>query len=326
MWAWKVAPALATGNVIVLKSAEQTPLSCAYGASLIKEAGFPPGVANFVTGLGKTTGVAIATHMKIRKVAFTGSTLVGRQIMKMAAESNLKKVSLELGGKSPHIIFADADFDKAVETVANGIYFNQGQVCVAGSRAFVEAPIYDKFLEALKARTAQVKSGNPFDPTTYHGPQVSAIQCERINALIEGGVKAGAKVVAGGGKHELGGLFISPTVFSDVTGTSPLQNEIFGPVLVISPFKTIEEVVAIANDTEYGLASGLHTSSIDTALRMADELEAGTVWINHYGGASPQLPFGGYKQSGIGRENGDAVIGEYTQIKTVSIARNNNKK
>jgi aldehyde dehydrogenase (NAD+) len=215
MWSWKVAPALATGNVIVMKSAEQTPLSSLYGAALAKEAGFPAGTVNVISGLGKVAGSAIAMHPRIRKIAFTGSTLVGRQIMKMAAESNLKKVTLELGGKSPHIVFADADFDKAVETIANGIYFNQGQVCVAGSRAFVEESIYDKFLEALKARTAQVKSGNPFDPTTFQGPQVSAIQCERINALIDGGLKAGAKVVAGGGKHELGGLFITPTVFSE---------------------------------------------------------------------------------------------------------------
>lgn len=223
-------------------------------------------------------------------------------------------------GSSLTAVFADADFDKAVETVANGIYFNAGQVCVAGSRAFVQESIYDKFLEALKARTSKVTSGDPFDPNTYQGPQVSSLQCERINALIEGGLKAGAKVVAGGGKSELGGNFITPTIFSDVTANSPLQDEIFGPVLVISPFKTLEEAVEKANDTEYGLAAGLHTTSIDTALKMAAELEAGTVWINQYGAATAQLPFGGFKQSGIGRENGEAAVHEYLQTKTVSIA------
>jgi aldehyde dehydrogenase (NAD+) len=319
--AWKIAPALATGNVVVLKSAEQTPLSALYGAKLCKEAGFPAGTVNIVTGLGRVAGNAIAAHPKIRKVAFTGSTLVGRQIMKVAAESNLKKVTLELGGKSPHIVFADADFDKAVETVATGIFFNQGQVCTAGSRAYVEESIYPKFLDALKARTAKVTSGDPYAPTTFQGPQVSQIQCERINELVQSGLKAGATVVTGGGQHKLGGLFIEPTVIADVDASSPLHNEIFGPVLVISPFTSIEEVVTKANDTEYGLAAGLHTTSLDTALRMADELEAGTVWINQYGAASHQLPFGGYKQSGIGRENGEAVLHEYLQTKTVNIAR-----
>ncbi|KAK9457225.1 aldehyde dehydrogenase domain-containing protein [Dipodascopsis uninucleata] len=320
MWAWKIGPAVACGNVVVLKTAEQTPLSGLYAAQLTKEAGFPPGVINIVSGYGRVAGAAIASHMKIHKVAFTGSTPVGRQIMKMAAESNLKKVTLELGGKSPNIVFNDADIDKVVEWVNFGIFYNGGQCCCAGSRIYVQEGIYDQVVEAFRKRAAANKVGNPFDEETFQGAQVSKVQFDRIMSYVDIGKKEGATVEVGGIRHGDEGYFIKPTIFSNVTEDMRImQEEIFGPVCAIAKFKDIEEVIAKGNNTDYGLAAAVHTSSLTTAIEVANRLRAGTVWVNQYNALHWALPFGGYQQSGIGRELGKEALRNYTQIKTVSI-------
>jgi aldehyde dehydrogenase (NAD+) len=320
MLSWKIAPALATGNTIVLKSAEQTPLSALVFATLIKEAGFPPGVVNIISGLGKVAGAAISSHLDIDKVAFTGSTLVGRQIMKAAAASNLKKVTLELGGKSPNIIFNDADIDNAISWANFGIFYNHGQCCCAGSRLYVQSGIYDKFIERFKARAAANKVGDPFLEETFQGPQVSKLQYDRIMGYIEDGKKAGATVLTGGARHGDKGYFIQPTIFSDVTEDMKIvKEEIFGPVITVSKFETEEEVLKMANNTSYGLASAVHTTNLNTAIRVSNSIRAGTVWVNQYNQLHHQLPFGGYKESGIGRELGEAALANYTQTKTVSI-------
>jgi len=320
MWAWKIGPAIATGNTIVLKTAEQTPLSALVAATLVKEAGFPPGVINIISGFGKIAGAAIAAHMDVDKVAFTGSTLVGRQIMKAAAGSNLKKVTLELGGKSPNIVFNDADIENAISWVNFGIFYNHGQCCCAGSRIYVESGIYDKFIERFKARALQNKVGDPFAKDTFQGPQVSQLQFDRIMGYIDEGKKAGATVVTGGERHGDKGYFIQPTIFSDVTEDMKIvQEEIFGPVCSISKFDNEEEVLKAANGTTYGLAAAVHTKNLNTAIRVSNALKAGTVWVNQYNMLHWQLPFGGYKESGIGRELGEAALANYTQTKTVSI-------
>jgi len=320
MLAWKIAPALATGNTIVLKTAEQTPLSALVFATLIKEAGFPAGVVNIVSGLGKVAGAALSAHMDVDKVAFTGSTVVGRQIMKAAAGSNLKKVTLELGGKSPNIVFNDADIDNALSWVNFGIFYNQGQTCCAGSRIYVQSGIYDKFIERFKQRTAANKVGDPFAPGTFQGPQVSKLQYDRVMGYIQDGKAAGATIEHGGERHGDKGYFIQPTIFSNVTEDMKIvQEEIFGPVCTISKFETEEEVLKTANNSIYGLASAVHTSNLNTAIRVANKLRAGTVWVNQYNMLHHQLPFGGYKESGIGRELGEAALANYTQTKTVSI-------
>ncbi|RFU25103.1 hypothetical protein B7463_g11242, partial [Scytalidium lignicola] len=320
MLAWKIGPALCTGNTIVMKTAEQTPLSALVLAQFIKEAGFPPGVVNILSGFGKVAGAAISSHMDIDKVAFTGSTVVGRAIMKAAAGSNLKKVTLELGGKSPNIVFDDADIENAISWVNFGIFFNHGQCCCAGSRIYVQEGIYDKFVEAFKARALKNKVGDPFSADTFQGPQISQLQYDRIMGYIGEGKKEGATVVAGGERHGDKGYFIQPTIFADVTENMKIvQEEIFGPVCSISKFKTEQEVVKLANNTTYGLASAVHTTNINTAIRVANELRAGTVWVNQYNMLHHQLPFGGYKESGIGRELGEAALINYTQTKTVSI-------
>ncbi|KFY10882.1 hypothetical protein V491_07432 [Pseudogymnoascus sp. VKM F-3775] len=320
MLAWKLGPALATGNTIVLKSAEQTPLSALVFATLIKEAGFPPGVVNIISGLGKVAGAAISSHMDVDKVAFTGSTLVGRQIMKAAASSNLKKVTLELGGKSPNIVFNDADIENAISWVNFGIFFNHGQCCCAGSRIYVQSGIYDKFVERFKARALANKVGDPFAADTFQGPQVSQLQYDRIMGYIQEGKKAGATVLTGGERHGDKGYFIKPTIFSDVTEDMKIvQEEIFGPVCTISKFETEEEVLKAANNTTFGLASAVHTTNLNTAIRVSNSIRAGTVWVNQYNMLHHQLPFGGYKESGIGRELGAAALENYTQNKTVSI-------
>ena len=281
MLAWKISPALATGNTIVLKTAEQTPLSALVFANLIKEAGFPPGVVNIISGFGRVAGAAISSHMDIDKVAFTGSTLVGRQIMKAAADSNLKKVTLELGGKSPNIVFKDADIEQAISWVNFGIYYNHGQCCCAGSRIYVQDEIYDKFLDAFKKRAAANAVGDPFDEKTFQGPQVSQLQYDRIMGYIEEGKKDGAKLETGGGRHGSKGYFIQPTIFSGVTNDMKImQEEIFGPVCAIAKFKTEDEIIHLANDTSYGLAAALHTNDLNTAIRVANHLRAGTVWVN----------------------------------------------
>ncbi|KAK9465702.1 aldehyde dehydrogenase domain-containing protein [Lipomyces arxii] len=320
MWAWKIGPAIACGNTVVLKTAEQTPLGGLYAASLCKEAGFPPGVINIISGFGRTAGSAIASHMKIHKVAFTGSTPVGRQIMKAAADSNLKKVTLELGGKSPNIVCEDADIEKAVEWINFGIYYNGGQCCCAGSRIYVQDTIYDKVVAAFKKRAEENVVGNPFDEKTFQGAQVSQAQYDRIMKYIDIGKQEGAVVETGGVRHGDEGWFIKPTIFSHVTEDMRImQEEIFGPVCSIAKFHDIEDVVAKGNGTQYGLASAVHTKSISTAMEISSKLRAGTVWVNCYNSLHWALPFGGYGESGIGRELGKEALRNYTQVKTVNI-------
>jgi len=320
MWAWKIGPAIAAGNCVVIKTAEQTPLSALVAATLIKEAGFPPGVINVLSGFGKVAGAAISSHMDVDKVAFTGSTVVGRQIMKAAAGSNLKKVTLELGGKSPNIIFDDADIENAISWVNFGIFFNHGQCCCAGSRVYVQEGIYDKFIQRFKERAAKNVVGDPFNSDTFQGPQVSQLQFDRIMGYIEDGKSAGATVETGGKRKGTKGYFIEPTIFSNVTEDMKIvQEEIFGPVCSISKFKTKEEAIRVGNSTTYGLAAAVHTSNLNTAIEVSNALKAGTVWVNTYNTLHHQLPFGGFKESGIGRELGEAALDNYTQVKTVSI-------
>ncbi|KAL4946768.1 hypothetical protein BDV06DRAFT_181506 [Aspergillus oleicola] len=318
MWSWKIGPAVAAGNTVVLKSAEQTPLSALYAAKLIKEAGFPPGVINIISGFGRVAGAAISSHMDIDKVAFTGSTLVGRTILQAAAKSNLKKVTLELGGKSPNIVFDDADIDNAISWSNFGIFFNHGQCCCAGSRILVQEGIYDKFVARFKERAAQNKLGDPFGQDTFQGPQVSQLQFDRIMEYINHGKQSGATVAVGGDRHGKEGYFIQPTVFTDVTSDMKIaQEEIFGPVVTVQKFKDEAEAIKIGNSTDYGLAAAVHTKNVNTAIKVSNALKAGTVWINSYNLISYQAPFGGFKQSGLGRELGSYALENYTQIKTV---------
>jgi len=320
MLAWKIGPALATGNTVVLKTAEQTPLSGLILATLVKEAGFPPGVLNIISGFGRVAGAAISAHMDVDKVAFTGSTVVGRAIMKAAASSNLKKVTLELGGKSPNIVFNDADIEEAVNWVNFGIYFNHGQTCCAGTRVYVQEGIYDKFVAAFKKRAEENKVGDPFHPETFQGPQVSQLQFDRIMGYIQSGKDEGATVATGGDRHGDKGYFIQPTIFTDVTQDMKImKEEIFGPVCALAKFATEEEVVRLGNDSNYGLAAAIHTKDLNTAIRVSNALRAGTVWVNCYNKLHWQLPFGGYSESGIGRELGEAALANYTQTKSVAI-------
>ncbi|KAI1167236.1 aldehyde dehydrogenase [Nemania serpens] len=320
MLAWKIGPALATGNTVVLKSAEQTPLSALVLCNLVKEAGFPAGVLNIISGIGRVAGAALASHMDVDKIAFTGSTLVGRTIMKAAAASNLKKVTLELGGKSPNIVFDDADIDQAISWVNFGIYYNHGQCCCAGSRIYVQEGIYDKFVAAFKARAEQNTVGDPFDENTFQGPQVSQLQFDRIMGYIEHGKKDGATIETGGVRHGDKGYFIKPTIFSNVTPDMKImQEEIFGPVCAIAKFKDESEAIKLGNDSTYGLAAAVHTNDINTALRVSRNLKAGTVWVNCYNMLHHQVPFGGFKESGMGRELGEAALLNYTQNKSVAI-------
>ena len=320
MAAWKLGVALACGNTVVLKPAEQTPLSALRLGELLEEAGFPPGVVNIVTGFGETAGAAIASHPDVDKVAFTGSTEVGHLVMKAAATSNLKRVSLELGGKSPNIVFADADLDQAAAGAANAIYFNHGQCCCAGSRLFVEEKIYDKLMPRLIEHSEKIKIGPGMDLSSEMGPLVSSEQFQRVNTFLSAGRSEGAKVATGGGrpKQFSKGYFVAPTVFTDVKPEMKIiREEIFGPVVCAIPFKDANEVVAAGNDTTYGLAAAVWTRDIEKAHRLAESLKAGTVWINCYNMFDAAAPFGGYKQSGFGREMGKAALELYTQIKTV---------
>ncbi|KAH8806139.1 aldehyde dehydrogenase [Xylogone sp. PMI_703] len=320
MWSWKVGPALATGNTVVLKPAELTTLSALYAAKLVKEAGFPPGVLNIVPGLGRVVGSAIASHMNIDKVAFTGSTTVGRLIAKMAADSNLKKVTLELGGKSPNIVFDDANLEDTISWVNHGIFLNQGQICAAGARILVQEGIYDRFIERFRERSQATKVGDPLETDSALGPVVSKIQFDRIMGFIESGKRDGATVITGGGRHGDSGYFIQPTIFGDVHGDMTIiREEIFGPVCTIQKFKTEEEAIELANNTNYGLASGVHTTNLNTAIRVSKALEAGTVWVNQYNMFHQQTPFGGYKESGNGRELGEYALANYTEVKSVRI-------
>ncbi|WWD20973.1 hypothetical protein CI109_105453 [Kwoniella shandongensis] len=320
MFSWKIAPALATGCAVVMKPSELTPLTALYMTKLFDEAGIPAGVINIVTGYGHTVGASLAGHPNIDKVAFTGSTAVGRKVMEESSKSNIKKVSLELGGKGSNIIFADADFDEAVKYAAQGIFFNHGQTCCAGSRIYVEKSIYEKFTEAFKKTTASLKVGDPFESSTYQGPQVSQTQYDRIMNYVECGKQEGATVITGGKRHGKTGYFIEPTIFADVTANMKIvREEIFGPVVVVSPFETEEEVIEAANDSVYGLASAVFTTNISRGTRVAQALKAGTVWINCYNELHPQIPFGGFKQSGLGRECGEYALENYTEVKSVQI-------
>ena len=320
MQAWKLAPALAAGNTCVLKPAEQTPLSALRIGELNLEAGFPEGVVNILPGFGPTAGAAIALHMDIDKVAFTGSTEVGHLILQAAGQSNLKRVSLELGGKSPNIVFADADMDQAIEGSHMGLFFNQGQVCCAGSRVFVEDKVYDQFVEQSTARAQRRTVGDPFDAGTEQGPQVDQTQLERVLGYIESGQREGAKLNCGGGRVGDKGYFVEPTVFSDVQDSMKIaQEEIFGPVMSIIRFKSLDEVIDRANKTVYGLAAGVWTKDVSKALAIANNVRAGTVWVNCYNVLDTAAPFGGFKQSGIGRELGEYGLQQYTEVKTVVV-------
>jgi len=316
----KIAPALATGNVIVFKPSEVTPLSALYLADLFNQAGIPKGVVNILPGYGATAGQAIAEHMNIDKVSFTGSTLVGRKIMEASGRSNLKRVTLELGGKSPCIIFDDADLEQAIKWASFGIFMHQGQVCCAGSRIFVQEGIYDAFLEAFKAATRSFKFGDGFDPSNTHGPLVSQTQLERVMGYIDSGKQAGAKVEEGGGRVDGSGYYVQPTIF---THTEPsmkiVQEEIFGPVAVIIKFKTEDEVIELANDTSYGLAGAVYTQNINRAIKVAHGLEVGCATVNQASFSNIYVPFGGYKQSGLGQELGEYALEHYTNVKGVQI-------
>lgn len=320
MAAWKLAPALACGNTVVLKPAEQTPLTALRLAELVAEAGFPPGVVNVVPGYGPTAGAALAAHPGVDKIAFTGSTEVGRLIQKAAA-GNLKSVSLELGGKSPNIVFADADIDAAVQGAIRGIFFNQGEVCCAGSRLFVEEAAHDHFVEALAGFAGALKQGDPLDASTQVGAQVSDEQFGKILGYIESGVQAGATLLTGGARQGEKGYFIQPTVFTGVDKNAAIaREEIFGPVVSTFTFKGIDEAIAEGNDSNYGLAAAVWTRDIKKAHRVAQALRAGTVWVNTYNAFDTAVPFGGYKESGTGRELGVQALDLYTQTKSVWIA------
>jgi aldehyde dehydrogenase (NAD+) len=320
MQAWKLAPALATGNTVVMKPAEQTPLSALRVGELIVEAGFPEGVVNLLPGFGPTAGAAIARHMDVDKVAFTGSSEIGRLILEAAARSNLKRVTLELGGKSPNIIFEDTDLDEAVEGAHMGLFSNQGQICCAGSRVFVEEKIYDRFVEKSVTRAQKRTVGDPFDPKTEQGPQVDQAQFDRVMGYIESGQSEGATLACGGKRVGNRGYFVEPTVFADVQDDMKIaREEIFGPVMSVIPFKNLDEVITRANRTNYGLAAGVWTRDIKKAHAIANSVRAGTVWVNCYNILDTRAPFGGFKQSGTGRELGEYGLQQYTEVKTVIV-------
>ena len=318
MAAWKLGPALTTGCTVVLKPAEQTPLTALRLAELIAEAGVPDGVVNVVPGFGETAGAALAAHGDVDKVAFTGSTEVGKLIVAAAGATNLKKLTLELGGKSPNIVFDDAE-DGAIEGAANAIFFNHGQCCVAGSRLFVQESRFDEVVDGVAEIAKSIKLGSGLDPSTQMGPLVSDEQFRRVSAFLESGKSDGATALAGGGRHGDRGYFIEPTV---LTNTRPdmkvVREEIFGPVVVAAPFTDLDEIARQANDSEYGLGAGIWTRDISKAHALAKKLRAGTVWINCYNVFDASLPFGGYKQSGWGREMGAEVLNNYTEVKAVT--------
>jgi aldehyde dehydrogenase (NAD+) len=320
MQAWKLGPALAAGCTVVMKPAEQTPLTALRVGELIMEAGFPEGVVNILPGYGPTAGAAIARHFDVDKVAFTGSTEVGHLIMKAAAETNLKRVTLELGGKSPNIVFADANMDEAIEGSHQALFFNQGQCCCAGSRLFVEEKCYDEFVEKSVARAKKRTVGNPFDKATEQGPQVDQDQFNKVMSYIDSGKQEKANLATGGKRVGDKGYFIEPTVFTDVRDDMKIaREEIFGPVMTILKFKDMSEVVERANKTMYGLAAAVWTSDITKAHAIADGVRAGTVWVNCFDVFDAAAPFGGFKQSGIGRELGEYSLANYSEIKTVTI-------
>ncbi|KAH8881125.1 aldehyde dehydrogenase [Thozetella sp. PMI_491] len=319
MAAWKLGPALATGNTVVLKPAEQTPLSILYVAGLVAKAGFPPGVLNIVNGYGRDVGHALACHMDVDKVAFTGSTATGRLIQK-AASANLKNITLETGGKSALIVFDDADIEQAAKWAHIGIMSNMGQICTANSRLLVQEKVYDAFVEAFVAVVKNYKVGDPFAEDTFQGPQVTKAQYDRVLSYIQSGVTEGANLAQGGAPCGDKGFFIQPTVFTNVNSSMKIyREEIFGPVVSIARFSTEEEAIKMANETEYGLAASLFTQSVERSHRVAARLESGMVWVNSSVDGDYRVPFGGVKQSGIGRELGEAGLEAYMQIKAVHV-------
>jgi aldehyde dehydrogenase (NAD+) len=320
MVAWKWGPALAAGCTVVLKPAEQTPLTALRMGELALEAGFPDGVINIVPGFGETAGASLVAHKGVDKIAFTGETRTGQLIMKNAADT-LKRVTLELGGKSPNIVFADADLDAAIDGAMLGLFLNQGQCCCAGTRLFVQEPIYDAMVERLAARTLDRKVGDPFDPSTEQGPQIDKSQFEKVLGYIEKGKAQGATCVSGGERFGKLGYFIKPTIFSEVQDHMAIATEeIFGPVMQVMRFKDIEEVITRANTTDYGLAAAVWTRDIGKAHAIARRVRAGTVWVNCFDVFDAAAPFGGFKSSGIGRELGEKSLDNYTELKTVTIA------
>ncbi|KAI9583209.1 aldehyde dehydrogenase, mitochondrial-like [Glossina fuscipes] len=323
MASWKLGPALATGNTVVLKPSEQTCLSALYLAHLIEEAGFPSGVVNVLPGFGDV-GEALVNHCDVQKVAFTGSTEVGKLIQQSSGNANLKRVTLELGGKNSMIVFADADMDYAVETAHNGSFFNMGQNCCAASRIFVEEKMYDEFVDRSVERATKRLLGDPFDLKVEQGPQIDEKQMKKILDLIDSGKKDGAKLLTGGARQEgMPGYFVQPTVFADVKDDMKIsREEIFGPVQQIMCFKKLNEVITRANDTHYGLAAGVFTKDIDKVNYIVQALQAGIVWVNTYNNFASQVPFGGFKMSGYGRENGEEALRNYTEIKSVIVNLN----
>ncbi len=319
MAAWKIAPALACGNTVILKPAEQTPLTALRLGEICQEAGLPDGVLNIVTGYGSTAGAALAEHMDVDKIAFTGGSATGRIIMQ-AASKNLKQITLELGGKSPNIVFADSDIDSAVDGAMTGIFFNQGEVCCAGSRLFLEKSIHDEFVEKLSNKAESMRVGNPEDTGTQMGAQVSREQFDKILGYIDIGKQEGAKLVTGGERCGEKGYFIRPTIFDAVDNNMEIaREEIFGPVVSTITFNDVSEVVKQGNLSIYGLAAAVWTRDIKKAHRLARDLKAGTVWINTYNAFDAASPFGGFKQSGFGRELGVHALELYTQVKSVWI-------
>ncbi|OOQ94116.1 aldehyde dehydrogenase DhaS [Bacillus cereus] len=319
---WKMGAALATGCTIVLKPAEQTPLSALYLAELIEEAGFPKGVVNIVPGFGETAGQALVNHPLVDKIAFTGSTPVGKQIMRQASES-LKRVTLELGGKSPNIILPDADLSRAIPAALSGVMFNQGQVCCAGSRLFIPKKMYDNVMADLVLYSKKLNQGAGLNPETTIGPLVSEEQQKRVMDYIEKGIAEGAEVLCGGNKPFDQGYFVSPTVFADVNDEMTIaKEEIFGPVISALPFNDIDEVIDRANKSQFGLAAGVWTENVKTAHYIASKVRAGTVWVNCYNVFDAASPFGGFKQSGLGREMGSYALNNYTEVKSVWINLN----
>jgi len=315
----KVAPALAAGNTFVHKPASDTPLTALALAQVLADAGVPDGVFNLVTGSGGTLGDALVKHPQVDKVAFTGSTAVGQQLIRNSADT-VKHTTMELGGKAPNIVFADANLDAALQAAFWGIFWNKGEVCVAGSRLLVERPIYDEFVERLAEMARKAVLGDPFDPATQIGPMATKGEYDKVLRYIEAGKQSGAKLVAGGGTRKINGkgLFIEGTIFANATNDMKIsREEIFGPVLPVIPFGSEDEAIRIANDTPYGLASGIQTGNLARALRIADKIKAGTVWINTWHKYHPNGPFGGYKLSGYGREQGAEALESYTQYKTI---------
>ncbi|MDR3635157.1 MAG: aldehyde dehydrogenase family protein [Isosphaeraceae bacterium] len=319
MLAWKWGPALTCGNTIVMKPAEQTPLSALRLGELAIEAGFPAGVINLINGFGETAGAALVAHPGVDKIAFTGHVDTAKIIQKQAADT-LKRTTFELGGKSPNVVFADADMDAAVAGAFHAIYFHGGQCCTAGSRLFIEKKVHQEFVERLAEKAKTRKIGDPLDPSTQQGPQVSQEQMDKILHYVELGQKQGATLLTGGERFGDRGFFVEPTIFDNVKDDMAIaRDEIFGPVVSVLPFSGVDEVVARANDTTYGLAAAIWTKDIDKAHLFAKNVKAGTVWVNCYHVVDATTPFGGFKMSGQGRENGEAAIEHYTETKTVTI-------